>query len=244
MRLRYNWNRIAQCFVILVCAFTLKLYYSAASANQLRWILAPTTALVELVSGASFEFESHAGYLSSDRSFLIARSCAGVNFLITAFLMLSMRRLVRHREQGRSWRFIPTALTIAYLVTLIANTARITIALRMQKMPAGIGWLSPDQFHRLEGIFVYFGFLLLLFVISEKMDSEKSSGLLRQSFFPLVVYYATTLGIPLANGAWLQGADFWEHSLFVLLVPLLLMLPVAALHLIAYIKEGNLTQSR
>jgi exosortase K len=228
MNLRCNWNRIAQCLVILVCAFTLKLHYSAASANQLRWILAPTTALVELISGASFEFESHAGYLSSDRSFLIAGSCAGVNFLITAFLMLSLRNLVRDREQGISWLFIPAALMIAYLVTLVANTARITIALRMHKMPAGAGWLNPDQLHRLEGIFVYFGFLLLLFVISEKMDSEKSSGLFRQSFFPLVVYYATMLGIPLANGAWRQGADFWEHSLFVLLVPLLLILSVAA----------------
>jgi exosortase K len=228
MRLRCNWNRIAQCLVILVCAFTLKLYYSAAGANQLRWILAPTTALVELVSGASFEFESHAGYLSGDRSFLIASSCAGVNFLITAFLMLSLRKLLSDRPKKMSWGFIPIALMIAYLATLVANTARISVALRLQKLPAGVGWLSPDQLHRLEGISVYFGFLLLLFIISEKMESEKSSGLLRQSLFPLVVYYAMMLGIPLANGAWRQGADFWEHSLFVLLIPLLLILPLAA----------------
>jgi exosortase K len=234
MKLRCNWNSIAQCIVVLVCAFTLKLYYSAASANQLRWILAPTAALVELGSGASFEFESHAGYLSSDRSFLIASSCAGVNFLITAFLMLSMRRLLRDRSKKIAWGFIPTTLMIAYLVTIVANTARITIALRLQKMPAEGGWLSPDQLHRLEGIFVYFGFLLLLFVISEKMESEKTSGLLRQFFFPLVVYYSTMLGIPLANGAWRQGADFWEHSLFVLLVPLLVILPVVACRLYGY----------
>src|SRR5262245_28542399 len=98
MKLRCTRNRIAQCIFVLVCASTLKLYYSAASANQLRWILAPTTALVELVSGASFEFESHAGYMSGDRSFLIASSCAGVNFLITAFLMLSMRKLLGARS--------------------------------------------------------------------------------------------------------------------------------------------------
>jgi exosortase K len=228
MKLRCTRNRIAQCIVVLVCAFTLKLYYSAASANQLRWILAPTTALVELGSGTSFEFESHAGYMSGDRSFLIASSCAGVNFLITAFLMLSLRKLLGDRSKEVPWGFIPTVLVIAYLVTLVANTARITIALRLQKMPAGVGWLSPDQLHRLEGIFVYFGFLLLLFVISEKMDSVKTSGLLRQSLFPLLIYYATMLGVPLANGAWRQGADFWEHSLFVLLVPILVILPVAA----------------
>ena len=95
MKQIFTWGRIAQWVVVLLCALTLKLYYSAASANQLRWILAPTTLFVELVSGVSFEFESHAGYISEDRSFLIAPSCAGVNFLITAFLMLSARKLLR-----------------------------------------------------------------------------------------------------------------------------------------------------
>jgi len=228
MKPKMDWNRIAKCVVVLACAFTLKLYYSTASADQLRWILAPTTVLVELVSGASFEFESHAGYLSRERGFLIANSCAGVNFLITAFLMLSMRKLLGDRSKNIAWGFIPTAAVIAYLVTLVANTARISIALRLRQMPAETSWLNPDQLHRLEGVFVYFGFLLLLFVLSEKMDSEKTSGLFRQSFFPLLVYYATMLGIPLLNGAYRQGTDFWEHSLFVLLIPFLLVLPLAA----------------
>ncbi len=228
MKLRCTRNRIAQCVVILVCAFMLKLHYSAASANQLRWILAPTTALVEFTSGVSFEFESHAGYLSSDRSFLIAGSCAGVNFLITAFLVLSIGHLLRDRSTGTSWVLIPTLFMIAYLVTIVANTARITIAMRLQKIPAGAGWLPPEQLHRLEGILVYFGFLLLLFVISEKMSSEKAAGLFRRSLFPLFAYYAMMLGVPLVNGAWRQGNDFWEHALFVLLIPLLAILPVAA----------------
>jgi len=228
MKLRFTWNWTAQCVVVLVCAFALKQYYSTASANQLRWILAPTSACVELISGTSFEFESHAGYISRDRSFLIANSCAGVNFLITAFLMLSMRKLLRDRSQNIAWGFIPTAALIAYLVTLVANTTRIAVALQLQRMPAEVSWLNPYQLHRFEGIFIYFGFLLLLFVVSEKMRSEKTSGLFRQSLFPLLVYYATTLGIPLANGAYRQGAEFWEHSLFVLLIPLVLILPIAA----------------
>jgi exosortase K len=228
MKRRFTGNWIAQCVVVLVCAFALKQYYSTASANQLRWILAPTSACVELVSGTSFEFESHAGYISRDRSFLIANSCAGVNFLITAFLMLSMRKLLRERSQNLAWGFIPTAAVIAYLVALVANTTRISIAMRLERMPGETGWLNPNQIHRFEGIFVYFGFLLLLFVVSEKMSSEKTLGLFRQSLFPLLVYYATTLAIPLANGAYRQGTDFWEHSLFVLLIPLVVILPIAA----------------
>jgi exosortase K len=228
MKQRSTWNRIAQCVVVLVGAYSLKLYYSTASANQLRWILAPTTVLVQLVSGTSFEFESHAGYISRDCNFLIANSCAGVNFLITAFLMLSMRKLLDDRSKIISWGFIPIAAVVAYLVTLAANTARISIALWLQRMPAEISWLNPSQLHRFEGIFIYFGFLLLLFVVSEKMSSEKPSGLVRQSCFPLLVYYITMLGIPLANGAYHKGADFWEYALFVLLIPFLLILPLAA----------------
>lgn len=217
---------IAQCVVVLVCALALKLYYSTASANQLRWILAPTTACVELVSGNSFTFESHAGYITEDRRFLIAPSCAGVNFLITAFLMLSIRKLLSDRSKNFSWGFIPLTAMISYLATLVANTARISIALL--PAPAEVSWLNPYQLHRFEGIFVYFGFLQLLYMVSENMSSGRTMGLFRQSFFPLLVYYATTFGIPLANGAYRQGVDFWEHSLFVLLIPLVLILPIAA----------------
>ena len=246
---RATWNRSAQLVVVLLCALALKLYYSTASPDQLRWILTPTTFLVELVSGKSFEFESHAGYLSSDRTFLIAASCAGVNFLITSFLMLSLRKLWRARSQNGSenipWRFIPLAAVFAYLATLVANTVRISIALRMQRIPLEISGLSANQLHRFEGIFVYFGFLLLLYVVSEKQlfrtgsgsgrrvlqSWEKPPGLFRQSLFPLLIYYATTLGIPLATSAYRRGiaaTDFWEHSVFVLLTPLLLILPLAA----------------
>jgi hypothetical protein len=49
---------------------------------------------------------------------------------------------------------------------------------------------------------------------------------------PLAVYYATTIGVPLANGVFRHGpvaADFWLHSLFVLLTPLFLLLTLAIL---------------
>jgi exosortase K len=224
MNMRFTWTRIAQCVVALAGAYALKLHYSTASADQLRWILAPTTALVELVSGASFEFESHAGYISRERGFLIADSCAGVNFLIAAFLMLSMKKLLVGRSKELSWGFLPTAAVIAYLATLVANATRITIALLLRQSSSDISWLNPDQLHRFEGVFIYFGFLLLLFVVSDKMSAEKTSEHIRSLFLPLLVYYAIALGIPLLNGAYRQGADFWRHALFVLLIPLLLTL--------------------
>ena len=150
MNRRLTWS--AQLAVVLLCALALKFYYSNATADELRWILAPTTALVELLSGRSFAFESHTGYMSSDHRFVIAVSCGGVNFLITAFLMLGLRRLWRDRLQGVSWTFLPAIAAVAYVATLIANTTRICVALEIQRRSFEVDGLSGNQLHRLEGI--------------------------------------------------------------------------------------------
>ena len=206
--------------VVLLCALRMKLFYSTASPDNLRWILAPTTRLVEFASGWRFTFESHAGYMSSDHSFLIAASCAGVNFLITAFLMLTLKRLWFDRFENISWRFVPVAALMAYAATIITNTVRICVALRLQELRGEITWLSPNQLHRAEGIIVYFGFLWLLYVMTDRAVSKL------RIVFPLSVYYATTLGLPILNGAYRQGTEFWEHSLFVLVLPVMLIVPV------------------
>jgi exosortase K len=247
MNHRIDLKRIAQLATVLLCAGAVKFYYSTASVNQLRWILAPTSAIVELVSSSRFEFESYAGYINSDRTFVIAASCAGVNFLITAFLMLSLRELWRDRSRNISWAFIPVAAFFAYLATLIANTVRISTALRLRQISFDTSWLSPSELHRLEGIVIYFGFLLLLFLLNERLRTGRGSDctlpmaseglnwagrhrrLLKRASFPLLIYYATTLGVPLANGAFHRGfgaSDFWEHLGFVVLIPLLLIIPI------------------
>ncbi len=247
MNRRIDLKRLAQFVAVLLCAGGVKLYYSTASVNQLRWILAPTSTIVELVSSSRFEFESYAGYINSDRSFVIAASCAGVNFLITSFLMLSLIELLRDRSRNISWAFIPVAAFFAYLATLSANTVRISTALRLRQMSFETSWLSPSELHRLEGIVIYFGFLLLLFLMNERLRTGKGSDrtlrvasegltqggrqgrLLRMALFPLLIYYATTLGVPLANGAFRRGvtaSGFWEHLGFVLLIPLVLIIPI------------------
>lgn len=218
-------SRYTKLFAVLFCAFLLKLHYSTASPNQLRWILAPTKTLVQFVSGSTFTFESYAGYLSRDRTFLIAGACAGVNFLITAFLMLTLSRMWRSRSEKLSWTFIPFAALNAYVATLMANTIRISVALQLQNGKLSFGGFTHDQLHRMEGICVYFGFLMLLYVATEGMSAKTFASRLRLCGFPLSIYYATTLLFPLLNGAYQQGSDFWEHSLFVLLIPLFLLIP-------------------
>src|SRR4026207_753032 len=224
MRQKVIWS--VQLSLVGLYALGLKAFYSTATADDLLWILAPTTALVELLSGRRFEFESYAGYMSSDHSFVIAVPCAGVNFLITAFLMLALRRLWRERFHAISWSFLLMSVVLAYVATLLANTTRIWLALEMRAQSVWVEWLTNNQLHRLEGILVYFLFLILLFVVTERFETAKPANFARASLFPLLIYYATTLIIPLLNGSYQRGSAFWEHFAFVLVLPLLVMLPL------------------
>jgi exosortase K len=221
-RRRMIWG--AQLATVTLCALALKQYYSTGTANELRWILAPTTFIVELLSERSFQFESYTGYMSSDHTFVIAVSCAGVNFLITAFVMLALRRLWLQRFEGVSWRFLPLSLVTAYVTTVIANALRICVALEIQRRSFEVNGLSANQLHRVEGIVVYFGFLMLLFVVMER----------RLLIFPVIIYYVMTLGVPLVNGAF-HRPGFWEHFGFVLIMPLVIMLPLLIVRLVTRI---------
>ena len=249
---RMSARQIAQLLGVIACAWGLKWFYSTASVDQLRWILWPTTKLVELVTGAQFAFESRAGYMNSEHTFLIAASCAGVNFLITAFVMLGLRELWKDRNERTGWRFIPIAAVLGFIATIVTNTVRISLPLQMLGAQRSNRWLSAEEVHRLEGILVYFGFLWLLFVAVEEFDgrhrrvtSSRRSRRLRlgrRFAFPLAIYYVMTLGIPLANGAF-REREFWGHAAFVFVIPLA-MIALAQLVLVVASLAGWMRATR
>ena len=222
---------LIQLSVVLSVALGLKYFYSISSVNDLRWILAPTTFLVEVITGKQFRFESNAGYLSDDRTFLIALPCSGVNFLIIAFLMLTLGAIWREWPRAVRWRVLPIAAVVAYFATLVANATRIVIALWLQRVDLGYDY---GDVHRIEGIVVYFGFLLLLFLGNERWSRSEPRrppvSFMPRIAIPLLVYYGFTLGIPLAGGAF-RDDEFWKHALVVFVTSTAVMLPFVMFYL-------------
>jgi len=236
-------KRVAQVGTVLLCSIVVKQFYSTASVNDLRWILAPTTFMVELATGSRFNFESYAGYINSDHSFIIAASCAGMNFLLTSFLVLALGRLWRNRWRTLSWTFIPVTVLTAYAFTVVTNAVRITTALQLRAWSSQLPWFTPQQLHRVDGVVIYFGFLLLLFFLDHKFDVEgqftlrHANGVKKDPFavrnlpFPLVIYYGTMVGIPLLTVTYrsrVSVGDLWPHLVVVLIIPLILIVPFVA----------------
>lgn len=219
---RLKWKTVAQVAVIFIITASLKAFYSTASVNDLTWILWPTKVVVEVISGTHFHFESCAGYMSEDRSFLIAAACSGMNFLIAIFLLLSLRILWRRRSESTSWLSLLLLAGLSYVITIFANSLRISSALWLIMTRREFFGLDHDELHRLDGILIYFGMMLLVYVAFEYFERKARTLTWKSLTFPLAIYYAITLAIPIANGA-VRDDEFLTHSLFVLVTPLMLI---------------------
>ena len=155
-------RRAALLAAVALAMFALKRHYSTAAVADLRWILGPTSALVAGLSGAAFEFEPGAGYLSRERFFVIEKSCAGLNFMIAALGMAGFA-LSRDVRRGRAAvSTLAQALALSYAAAVLVNALRILIALRLASIDLASGWWTAPRVHRLEGIVVYFAGLWAL----------------------------------------------------------------------------------
>ncbi len=211
--------------LVIMIAFGLKYHYSQASVDRLNWILAPTVEFVELLSGITFEQEAYTGFISKTHRIIIAKSCAGVNFLIIAFCMLIFSRVRSIKPVGAKILLFIKSIMIAYFLTIIVNALRIILAIYLFDADIYGGWLTREMLHRIEGTAIYFIFLCFLYFVLVPRQSENKSTTQRTIKTPLSWYLLMTLFIPLVRRSF-QGnlSGFFLHSLVVITVLIIILL--------------------
>lgn len=225
-------------------AVGLKYHYSHARSDDLSWILGPTAGVVEYISGIAFEKEDGAGFVNRTNRIIIAPSCAGVNFLIIAFCMAAFSGLHHLKSFGVKIFWLGNSAAWAYVLTIAVNAFRIVASIYMYKSDIYYHGLTPERLHRIEGIFIYFFFLCLFYVMLDKIirfctrnrEPEQKKGTHRHSnsigsghsvVIPLFWYLMISLGIPLLNRAYQKnGPQFVEHCLVILSVCMVVFLVV------------------
>jgi exosortase K len=148
--------------------------YRTATADELRFLLAPTARLVSLTTGTHFAYEAGAGWLDRDVTFLIAPVCAGGNFALAAFLALALGGLPGIISAGAVARRLATAAAAAYAATLVVNTVRIAIAIEMHRGAIDLGDVDRAEAHRIEGIIVYLGGLCALYALARSVEARRA----------------------------------------------------------------------
>ena len=150
-----------------------KSFYSRATFDELRWLLDPTVRLAEMLGSGWFELEAHEGWLCRARNFAVVPACAGMNFMIAAFLSLAVGLAHRCRDWRGSAGVLLGGAVAAYATTLLANALRIALAVRLHGAHWGFGPFTADRLHELIGIGVYFLFLLALFAVAMRIADPK-----------------------------------------------------------------------
>lgn len=160
--------------VAMLVAWGLKRHYADARADDLWWILSPTARLVGVATGTTFAPAPGEGYFSHDRLFLIEKSCAGINFMVAAFGMLVFALCHRVRTGASAARTLSVSLAASYSAAVIVNAVRITIAMWLAAHPVALSTFTADDVHRCEGIAVYFGGLVVLYDLVQRLDRAGS----------------------------------------------------------------------
>ena len=239
------------CIFGLFLLLMLKLYYSQTDSDGLLWLLAPTAFWIRTLSGISWEYLPHVGYVNHSFQFVIAASCSGIQFGIVtaASLLFSFLPRIRGRKEGLVWLGISFAAS--YMFTILVNGFRILLSLYLPLYLQDLGksqhlngWLTPERLHTIIGIVAYFGSLMMLFLITEALfqeaDPSFSPLILTQNpllasnmrwLWPAFWYFTIVLGLPLLNRAYQRNRQpFTEYALTVLSVclPILLLFAIVS----------------
>lgn len=164
--MKINTNSIYYLFIAIVF-LALKTFYTAASTDNLYFILYPTNFCIELISGSTAFYTNENGFFYSNLNFVINKSCSGFNFWIISFVMLSFLGLSVLKKNKERITLLFSVFIISYLSTLFVNASRIAVAI----LTSGIAPDNTKDFpwlHQAEGIFIYLSFLIILYLTSKK----------------------------------------------------------------------------
>lgn len=168
MTTRKPWFDATLLSVALVSALALKRRFGTASAEELDWLLAPTTFLVELVTGQHFIPEARVGFVSEELPIVIAPACAGLNFFVIGLLTLAFGFVPKFSSRGAKALWLAASPLLAYTATLLANTVRIASAVALHESGVRVPMLTAAEAHRALGIAIYLPAAWMLFATAER----------------------------------------------------------------------------
>jgi exosortase K len=222
--LRAQWRDGAAISVLmLVVALVVKRVYSTAGADALGWVLVPSCWLARWLDVVAFDGndlaldlapESGAGFISHAAHMIVGASCAGVNFLVVAWLALYFCAQSRCVGLRRKLAWLFACGLSAYLATIAINGLRIALAARLYQADIYCGLLTKARLHLALGVALYCAALLAgCGAVERRVAATPTRGPRLARCAPLLWYVVIVLVVPLADGAFLRDPRrFAEHA--------------------------------
>jgi len=157
-------------YLITVGIFILfKFGFTYAVNDNLTFLLKPTDKLVGLLTGSNSVYISDKGYFYNQLNIVIDKSCAGFNFWVLSFLMLTFLGLKYFDSNIKKTLTILLSLIGAYLLTVFVNTSRIFASIVIQNQMSNIFVNQKHIIHETIGIVTNLSFLILTYFIINRV---------------------------------------------------------------------------
>ncbi|MCL7752735.1 exosortase K [Polaribacter sp. Z022] len=172
-----SYKNLIFYFVMIGFFILLKFGYTLTETNHLTFLLSPTSKLVEFVTGFQSIYADSKGYYFQELNIVIDKSCAGFNFWILSFLMLTFLSLKYFEKINDKVIAIIISFFGAYLFTVLINSFRINVVVIFQNKIELLTNLRKGIIHESIGITINLTFLVLIYLITEKiLNFKKRNG--------------------------------------------------------------------
>lgn len=158
----FNYVNIIFYATALVIVLLLKLFYDKADNNQMLFILKPLSRIVSSFYNTAFSFDASIGFFSKQLGIAINHSCAGINYLLIIFSMLSFSFIHLLKTVRGKMLYFTFLFPISFVLSLLINSFRIIVSIMMQKADFFDEIVSDGVLHNLTGMLVFICFLLII----------------------------------------------------------------------------------
>lgn len=217
MSRRVERTDVALIASALLACVLIKVHYRQASAEELCWLLGPTSLLTGWLTGHEFLFEGGAGYVNRELGLVIAPVCAGANYFVVALATLVAGFVPRLHSFRAKLCWTAASSLVAYVATLLTNSLRITGSVLSRPLMLELSAAQRAEWHRIEGVVVFLSSLFVLCGIAHALLPRTRQDHFAPLWLPLACYLAVTLLVPLLLGAGARP-EFLPHALVVLTV--------------------------
>ena len=158
---------------VLVAFIILKIGYKFADTQDLLCLIKPVDVMLSFILGSTSVYSEN-GFYFSDLNIVIDKSCSGFNLMLIAFLVFYYQLSKRSKLPIQFIKNSLLSLVLAYVFTVFVNSSRILSSILIQsKTQSFINY--QHLIHESIGIINNLTFLILAYLIIEKLISKKSN---------------------------------------------------------------------
>lgn len=158
--------------LLLLTLLGLKAFHRMAHTDDLLWLLAPLSLLVELYGKAQFAYVPDWGYWDEARHILVDKSCSGFNFLLILLGLLYVTWVPAQTHWRHLFLRVIPLIGLAYLLSIVVNAGRMICILSVQDKLVSWG-MNPALAHEMLGIFIFWGSLFLIYQVIQRIPIKQ-----------------------------------------------------------------------